>query len=101
MGAAIVFGFRFQKELPPLAGELFRKRLLPWVGLNLFIGAVVPFIDNLGHVGGLIGGSVLALFLRNRVIPRKEGTLAGTIATGVIGGGLLLVGILGVFGVLR
>jgi len=101
MGAAIVFGFRFQKELPPMAGELFRKRLLPYVGLNLFIGLMVPFIDNLGHVGGLIGGSVLGLLLRNRVIPRKEGTLAGTIATGVIGGGLLLVGLLGVFGVLR
>ena len=101
MGAAIVFGFRFQKELPPMAGELFRKRLLPWVGLNLFIGAVVPFIDNLGHVGGLVGGSLLALFLRNRVIPRKEGTLVGTIATGVLGGGLLLVGLLGVFGVLQ
>lgn len=101
MGAAIVFGFRFQKELPPRAGELFRKQLLPWVALNLFIGAVVPFIDNLGHVGGLVGGSLLALFLRNRVIPRKEGKLAGTIATGAVGGGLLLTGLLGVFGVLR
>jgi rhomboid protease GluP len=101
MGAAIVFGFRFQKELPPMAGELFRKRLLPYVGLNLLIGLMVPFIDNLAHVGGLVGGSLLALVLRNRVIPRKEGTLAGTIATGIVGGGLLLVGLLGVSGVLR
>jgi rhomboid protease GluP len=101
MGAAIVFGFRFQKELPPMAGELFRKRLLPWVALNLFIGAVVPFIDNLGHVGGLVGGSLLALVLDNRVIPRKEPKLPGTIATAAVGVALLITGILGVLGVLR
>jgi rhomboid protease GluP len=98
MGAAIVFGFRFTKELPPMAGELFRKRLIPWVALNLFIGAVVPFIDNLGHVGGLLGGCALALVINNRVIPRKEPTTVGTIVMGIVGGGLLLVGILGVLG---
>ncbi len=100
MGAAIVFGFRFTKELPPLAGELFRKRLIPWVALNLFIGAVVPFIDNLGHVGGLVGGCLVALVINNRVIPRKEPTAVGTIVTGAVGGGLLVVGMLGVLGVL-
>jgi len=101
MGAALVFGFRFRKDLPSPDDELYLKRLVPWVVLNLAIGVMVPFIDNLAHVGGLVGGSLLALVLDNRVIPRKEAKLPGTILTGAIGGALLLVGLLGVFGVLR
>ena len=52
-------------------------------------------------MGGLVGGALLALVLDNRVIPRKEPKLFGTIVAGLIGGGLLLTGLLGVFGVLR
>jgi rhomboid protease GluP len=100
MGAAVVFGFRFQKTLPPTqVGELF-KDLVPWVVLNLFIGAVVPFIDNLAHVGGLVGGALGALAINNRVIPNRETTRAGTVVTGAVGGAFLAVAILGVAGVL-
>jgi rhomboid protease GluP len=100
MGAAIVFGFRYKAELPPGAGELFRQRLIPWVALNLFIGAVIPMIDNLGHVGGLVGGCLLALVLNNRVVPGAEGTRTGDWIMGSLSGLVLAIGILGVLGVL-
>ena len=69
MGACIVFGYRYRLVLPPHIGDMFRRKLLPWVGLNLAIGVVIPFIDNLGHLGGLVGGAVMAMVVSNRVIP--------------------------------
>jgi CDP-diglyceride synthetase len=33
------------------------------VAINLFIGFSVPGIDNLGHLGGLIGGLILGWLL--------------------------------------
>jgi hypothetical protein len=101
MGAAIVFGFRFQKELPPMAGELFRKTSPP-------VRRAQPVHWAHGAVHRQPRARRRARrWIAPRALPpeprdsRKEGTLAGTIATAVIGGGLLLVGLLGVFGVLR
>lgn len=74
MGAPIVFGWRHRAELPAGLGDRLRKALLPWVGLNLFIGVLVPFIDNLAHLGGLVAGGAMALVLRNRVVPGREGS---------------------------
>ena len=75
MGACIVFGYRYRLVLPPHIGDMFRRKLLPWVGLNLAIGVVIPFIDNLGHLGGLVGGAVMAMVVSNRVIPASPNPL--------------------------
>jgi membrane associated rhomboid family serine protease len=96
MGACMVFGWRFRRELPLHIGELFRRKLLPWVGLNLFIGYVIPFIDNLGHVGGLITGAALAMVCGNQIIPGHGGSPTGKILMGVGSGALLLGALLGV-----
>ena len=74
MGAAIVFGWRFRDHLPEDIGTFFRKRLLPWLILNLIIGLVVPMVDNLGHVGGLVAGVLLGATLGNRAVPGFEGS---------------------------
>ncbi len=72
MGAAIVFGWRYRHRLPEPMSVFLRRKLAPWVVVNLVIGAVIPFIDNLGHTGGLVGGSVLAMVMGNRVVPGEE-----------------------------
>lgn len=72
MGASIVFGWRYRHRLPEPMSVFLRRKLAPWVVLNLLIGAVIPFIDNLGHTGGLIGGCVLAMIIGNRVVPGEE-----------------------------
>jgi rhomboid protease GluP len=97
MGACIVFGFRYRLVLPPHIGDLFRRRLLPWVGLNLVIGAVIPFIDNLGHVGGLLGGAGFALVVSNRVVPAEANALWSRVVMGVASG---LVGFATVIGLM-
>jgi rhomboid protease GluP len=76
MGACIVYGRRFQHVLPPPAQPYFGRKLLPWVGVNLLIGFSIPHIDQLGHVGGLVGGLVLAAVIGTSIIPGKEGTPA-------------------------
>jgi membrane associated rhomboid family serine protease len=73
LGAGVVFGFRYRKELPSPLKAIFGRGLLPWVLLNIVIGLNVPKIDNLGHMGGLAGGAFLALIMGNQVIRGEEG----------------------------
>jgi rhomboid protease GluP len=73
LGAGVVFGFRYRKELPAPLKAIFGRGLLPWVLLNIVIGLNVPKIDNLGHMGGLAGGAFLALIMGNQVIRGEEG----------------------------
>lgn len=73
LGAGIVFGFRYRRELPAPLRQLFGRGLIPWVLLNVVIGLNVPRIDNLGHFGGFAGGAVLAVVMGNRVIRDEQG----------------------------
>jgi len=73
MGAGVVFGRRFRTALPPSVRPVFGRGLVPWILINVLIGFSVPRIDNLGHLGGLLGGALLALILGSPVIPGAEG----------------------------
>lgn len=98
MGAPIVFGWRHREELPPGLGDRLRRALLPWVVLNLVIGFVIPFIDNLAHLGGLLGGCGAAMVLSNRVVPGREGRpWVGTLllAVALVAMGLAALGVAG------
>lgn len=90
LSAAFVFGWRYRAVLPGPAGDFFRQRLLPWIVLNLFIGVVLPFIDNRGHIGGLVTGAVMAMVIGNRVLPRQQGPRAIRVAMAV--GSMALIG---------
>ena len=37
------------------------RSLLTFIGINLAIGFILPYIDNFGHIGGLLGGILLGL----------------------------------------
>jgi membrane associated rhomboid family serine protease len=79
MGAGVVFGRRFRAVLPGPVRQIFWRGLMPWIVLNIFIGITVPRIDNLGHMGGLFSGALLALVLGSPVIPGAEGRRRGTV----------------------
>ena len=57
-GAMAVLGFK----LPRLRSELLRAAILPIV-LTLGYGLINPYVSNAGHVGGLIGGVLVAFIL--------------------------------------
>jgi len=74
MGAGVVFGMRSRQKLPLPLRSVFGRGLMPWVVLNLVIGMSVPRIDNLGHLGGMLGGAACALFFGDRLVPGREGS---------------------------
>lgn len=59
LGALIYFSLR----KPRAASVYFGQNLWIMLGINLVLGFSVNGIDNYGHIGGLIGGFLLAGFL--------------------------------------
>jgi membrane associated rhomboid family serine protease len=51
MGALVVLALKVRGEV---------RSILMWIGLNLFITFTVPNISWQGHLGGLVGGAVVA-----------------------------------------
>ncbi|MBU3216896.1 rhomboid family intramembrane serine protease [Clostridium estertheticum] len=60
LGAVLVFAITSKEK----TGSAFIKNILSVIFINIFIGATMPGIDNFAHVGGLIGGMLVA-FLMN------------------------------------
>ena len=98
MGAAIVFGWRFRENLPEDIGTFFRRRLLPWLLLNIVIGFVIPVVDHMGHLGGLVAGLIGGAVLGNRVIPEHQGTALSHVGMMLGSLGLLAAAVVGLGG---
>lgn len=62
LGVLLVFSLKERKRL----GKDFFISVASTVAVNLYIGLTLPNIDNYAHLGGLIGGAVLALLLSLR-----------------------------------
>lgn len=57
MGALLYFGYHYRLYL----SEAIKTQIIPIILLNLLIGFTVPGIDNVAHVGGLIGGYLASM----------------------------------------
>ncbi|MBE6148724.1 MAG: rhomboid family intramembrane serine protease [Firmicutes bacterium] len=57
LGAMVYFGYRFRLYFK----DALRNRILPVILLNLFLGFMLPGIDNACHIGGLIAGYITAM----------------------------------------
>lgn len=73
MGALVAFGFRRRWALPPPVRDVYGRSLLKWIGLNLLIGFALPFVDNRGHIGGLVTGLAMGLVLHDRLLHEAGG----------------------------
>jgi membrane associated rhomboid family serine protease/tetratricopeptide (TPR) repeat protein len=62
-GAMLVTGYLHRNAIPPHWGRAFGRGILPFIVVNLAFGFSVRGIDNWGHLGGLISGILLALFI--------------------------------------
>lgn len=50
----------FRRRNKEIFSRVFGSRLMMVIGINLFYGFVQPGIDNWGHIGGMIGGYLVA-----------------------------------------
>ena len=44
-------------------GNAFIRSVLSVIFINIFIGATLPNIDNFAHIGGLLGGMLIAFLV--------------------------------------
>jgi membrane associated rhomboid family serine protease/Tfp pilus assembly protein PilF len=59
-GAMLVTGFLHREVVPHHWRRLFGKILVIAIALEFLVDRFIPHIDNWGHLGGLIGGMILA-----------------------------------------
>lgn len=57
LGTTLVFAIRLRKAV----GKNFLISIASVIAINLYIGFSLPNIDNYAHLGGLIGGVIMAL----------------------------------------
>lgn len=55
-GSLIYFGYHYRVYF----GNVLLNQILPIVIINLFLGFMIPGIDNFAHIGGLIGGYLIS-----------------------------------------
>ncbi len=63
IGAGLIFPIRFRALVPERARSQILSQLLMVAVINFAIGSSVKSIDNMAHLGGFIGGGIMALFL--------------------------------------
>jgi rhomboid protease GluP len=67
IGATTVYFFRYRNNFGP-QGRAILQNMLVVIVINLVFGFSSGFIDNFGHIGGLLGGAFVAIGL----MPRYE-----------------------------
>ncbi|BDG10695.1 rhomboid family intramembrane serine protease [Anaeromyxobacter paludicola] len=68
-GALLGFAVRARRRLTPQARRLILQDVGWVVALNVGLGLMSGFIDNAAHLGGLAGGVLFGLLLRERPLP--------------------------------
>lgn len=87
-GALVVLFVRFKGRLN-LRDRRIGFVIAFWAGYQLFLGQFNPAIDNLAHLGGLLGGALMALVLRPAVLDGRDKvaalplSIAGAAAAGL------------------
>ncbi len=62
-GALLVFVYKYRAEIPPMVRATMQRGVWLTLAINLIITFSIPFISRSGHVGGLLTGIGLALFI--------------------------------------
>ncbi len=69
---ALLYFRKYDKEL---FNKIFGVQILIYLAISLFLGFIQPLVDNVGHVGGIVGGYITARavgLLSQMYIKRKD-----------------------------
>jgi membrane associated rhomboid family serine protease len=79
MSAVVLVLYRYRRVYHVRDKEIALV-LLGWAAYTIFIGVMDPRIDNWAHLGGLLGGAVVASGIRPRVAASAPVTKRGLAA---------------------
>lgn len=77
LGALVYFGYHYRVYL----GGVIRSQIIPLIVLNLFIGYISSGINNIAHIGGLIGGILISIALGVKYKSNNSDRINGIIMT--------------------
>ena len=77
LGALLYFGYHYRVYL----GEALKRNIIPIIVLNIAIGFMLPGIDNAAHIGGLVGGYLIAMTLGIKGKSSKQERINGIICS--------------------
>ena len=77
LGALLYFGYHYRVYL----SGVIKSQIIPLIILNLVIGFLSTDINNLAHIGGLIGGVLLSMAVGVKYKSSKVEIINGIIMT--------------------
>ena len=75
MGSLLYFGYFYRVYI----GSTWKNNILPVIMVNLVLGFIIPGIDYLGHIGGLIGGIIASMAVGLKYKKTKKDSINGII----------------------
>ena len=85
LGAILYFGYHYRVYL----SGVMRSQIIPVIVLNLLIGFSLSGINNAAHIGGLVGGLLLAKSVGVKYKSKKSDMINGIIMTTIFVGFIL------------
>jgi rhomboid protease GluP len=67
-GSASVFGYKYSDILPARYKRYFGGAVLPYALFILYVGLASKDTDNWGHLGGMVGGLAVTVFLDPKLL---------------------------------
>ncbi len=67
-GAASVFGYKYAEILPTRYRRYFGSAVLPYALFIIYVGLTSRDTDNWNHIGGLLGGALVAIPLEPQLL---------------------------------
>jgi len=89
LGALLYFGYHYRLYL----GTVMKTQIIPLIILNLALGFVIQGIDNAAHIGGFIGGVLIAMAIGVKYKSQKLAIINGCILSAIYIGFLIYLGI--------
>lgn len=77
LGALLYFGYHYRVYL----SGVIKSQIIPLIILNLFLGFMIAGINNLAHIGGLVGGILLSMAVGVKYKSTKADIINGVIMT--------------------
>ena len=85
LGSLLYFGYHYRVYL----SGVIKSQIIPLIILNLLIGFLATDINNLAHIGGLIGGILLSMAVGVKYKSSKSDIINGIIMTFIFVGFLV------------